>query len=228
MAHTWLEAYDSWLAWSKAVLGQAEGHLAWSAYYRAVGDADRAYLRAEQALARAAEPRQPLALLAAHRLLGELDTIAGRYADSATHLEEALALSKACAAPYERALTLLAQAEWHAATEDCGTALTLLDEARSIWEPLGATRTLARADDLSAQCRVSVAPASSSAYPAGLSEREVAVLRLIASGKSNREIGAVLFLSPRTIERHITNAYRKIDARGKADATAYVLRHHLA
>jgi DNA-binding NarL/FixJ family response regulator len=54
------------------------------------------------------------------------------------------------------------------------------------------------------------------------------VLRLIASGKSNREIGAELFVSPRTIERHITNAYRKINAHGKADATAYVLGHHLA
>ena len=40
-----------------------------------------------QALAHATEPRQPLALLAAHRLLGELDTDAGRYADAATHLD---------------------------------------------------------------------------------------------------------------------------------------------
>ena len=65
------------------------------------------------------------------------------------------------------------------------------------------------------------------AYPAGLSEREVEVLRLIADGSSNREIAEQLVLSVRTVERHITNIYGKIGARGKADATAYALRHDL-
>ena len=51
------------------------------------------------------------------------------------------------------------------------------------------------------------------------------MLALIAAGKSNQEIGDALHLSVRTVERHITNLYTKIDARGKADATAYYLRH---
>jgi DNA-binding NarL/FixJ family response regulator len=50
------------------------------------------------------------------------------------------------------------------------------------------------------------------------------VLRLIASGRSNREIADELVLSVRTVERHITNLYGKISARGKADATAFALR----
>jgi DNA-binding NarL/FixJ family response regulator len=226
-ARTWLDAHDRWLAWSGSVLWQAEGKLTWSAYHRAAGELDLAYHLATEALARATEPRQPLALLAAHRLLGELDTSAGRYDAAAAHLDEALALSTSCAAPYERALTLLAQAEWHAASGNREDAQALLDEVRATCVPLGAARALAQADALTARWRVGSPPGSSRAYPAGLTEREVAVLRLIASGKSNREIGAELFVSPRTIERHITNAYRKIDARGKADATAYVLRHHL-
>ncbi len=57
--------------------------------------------------------------------------------------------------------------------------------------------------------------------------REVEVLCLIAQGKSNREIADVLLLSVRTVERHITNIYAKIGARGRADATAYVLSHNL-
>jgi DNA-binding NarL/FixJ family response regulator len=61
-----------------------------------------------------------------------------------------------------------------------------------------------------------------------LTEREVDVLRLIAAGRSNREIADELILSVRTVERHITNLYGKIDARGKADATAYALGHGLA
>jgi DNA-binding NarL/FixJ family response regulator len=64
-------------------------------------------------------------------------------------------------------------------------------------------------------------------YPDGLSEREVDVLRLIAGGSSNREIASELVISVRTVERHITNIYGKIGARGKADATNYALRQSL-
>jgi hypothetical protein len=70
-ARAWLEAHDRWLAWSGAVLGQAEGQLAWAANHRAAGDVLLAHDAAEHALVRATDPRQPLALLAAHRLLGE-------------------------------------------------------------------------------------------------------------------------------------------------------------
>jgi DNA-binding CsgD family transcriptional regulator len=61
-----------------------------------------------------------------------------------------------------------------------------------------------------------------------LTQREVEVLRLLASGESNREISNRLVISLRTVERHITNIYGKIGARGKADATVYALRHLLA
>jgi DNA-binding NarL/FixJ family response regulator len=61
----------------------------------------------------------------------------------------------------------------------------------------------------------------------GLTARELEVLRLVASGRSNREIAEELILSVRTVERHVTNLYAKIGARGKADATAYAFRHRL-
>ena len=62
----------------------------------------------------------------------------------------------------------------------------------------------------------------------GLSRREVEVLRLLALGLSNRQIAQALYLSPRTVQRHVANAYLKIGAHNKAEATAYVLRHRLA
>jgi len=65
-------------------------------------------------------------------------------------------------------------------------------------------------------------------HVAGLTSREAEVLRLVARGQSNKEIAAELVLSVRTVERHITNLYGKIDARGKADATAYAIHHGLA
>ena len=137
-ARAWLEAHDRWLAWGDAVLGRAEGALGWAQYHRAAGGPILAREHAERALARASEPRQPLALLAAHRSLGELDTAARRYADAAHQLDQALALAEACAAPYERALTLLALSELRAATGNREEARALLDETRAILAPLEA------------------------------------------------------------------------------------------
>jgi DNA-binding CsgD family transcriptional regulator/pimeloyl-ACP methyl ester carboxylesterase len=64
--------------------------------------------------------------------------------------------------------------------------------------------------------------------PGGLTTREREVLSLIAAGESNLEIAARLGLSVHTIERHAANVYAKIDARGRADATAWALPHGLA
>ena len=62
----------------------------------------------------------------------------------------------------------------------------------------------------------------------GLSPRELEVLRLVAAGESNSQIARRLGLSTHTVERHVANLYRKIGARGRADATAYALRNGLA
>jgi len=62
----------------------------------------------------------------------------------------------------------------------------------------------------------------------GLSPRELEVLRLVAAGESNAQIARRLGLSTHTVERHVANLYRKIGARGRADATAYALRSGLA
>jgi pimeloyl-ACP methyl ester carboxylesterase/DNA-binding CsgD family transcriptional regulator len=62
----------------------------------------------------------------------------------------------------------------------------------------------------------------------GLSPREVEVIRLVAAGESNGQIAASLGLSINTVERHVSNAYRKIDARGRAEATAWAIRNGIA
>jgi len=66
------------------------------------------------------------------------------------------------------------------------------------------------------------------APPAGLSPREIEVLCLLASGRTNKEIAVELVLSVRTVERHTLHIYEKIGARGRADAVAFALRHGLA
>jgi pimeloyl-ACP methyl ester carboxylesterase/DNA-binding CsgD family transcriptional regulator len=62
----------------------------------------------------------------------------------------------------------------------------------------------------------------------GLSPRETEVLRLLAGGDTNGQIAARLGLSINTVERHVVNLYRKIDARGRAEATAWAIRNGVA
>jgi DNA-binding CsgD family transcriptional regulator len=225
-AREWLVAHDRWLAWSGAINGQSEGHHLWARYYRLTGDVHQARQHAEEGLAHAAAPRQPLALLAAHRLLGELATDAGRLADAAHHLDASLALADACAAPYERALTMLALAELRTAAGDAGEARTLLAAARATFVALGAQPALARADALAA--RLDASQVTSPTYPAGLSAREVEVLRLIADGLSNADIAERLFLSTRTVQVHVAHILQKTGAENRAGAAAFALRHGLA
>lgn len=226
-ALAWLEGHERWVAWSGAVLGQVERHVGWSRYHRASGDPSVAYEHATQALAHASAPRQPLALIAAHRLLGELETDAGRFDDASGHLTAALSLADACQAPYERISTLLAIAALRAATGDDAAARNLLDEVRAVCTLLGAKPALAQADALAARLAPPAHPAPP-AYPAGLSAREVEVLRLVAAGMSNRDIAEALFLSKRTVQVHVAHILAKTDTGNRAAAAAFALRQGLA
>ncbi len=65
-------------------------------------------------------------------------------------------------------------------------------------------------------------------HPEGLTMREVGVLRLLAGGKTNKEIAEELVLSVSTVERHVANIYAKIGVRGRVEATAYALRRGIS
>jgi non-specific serine/threonine protein kinase len=79
--------------------------------------------------------------------------------------------------------------------------------------------------------RADVSPRATAAAervsPHGLTERELEVLRLLAAGRSNREIGDALFISPATAARHVANIYVKLDVESRAEATAFAHRHKL-
>ena len=65
------------------------------------------------------------------------------------------------------------------------------------------------------------------AYPDGLTEREVDVLKLIAAGRSNREIGDELFISINTVARHVNNTFSKTGSVIRADAATYAASHNI-
>jgi DNA-binding NarL/FixJ family response regulator len=106
--------------------------------------------------------------------------------------------------------------------DDARAAREHLGKAAAAYRQFGAEYHAERAEALALESKPG---RTAVARPAGLTEREIEILQLIADGRTNAEIAEALVLSVRTVERHITNAYAKIDARGKADATAFVLKH---
>jgi DNA-binding NarL/FixJ family response regulator len=102
--------------------------------------------------------------------------------------------------------------------DDEGAALEL-DAARGVFTELGALPDLARLDAFAQQ-----APA---ARPHGLTGREMQVLRLVATGKTNKAIAAALYVSEKTIDRHVSNIFVKLDVPSRAAATAFAYQHHL-
>lgn len=70
--------------------------------------------------------------------------------------------------------------------------------------------------------------AAAAQVTATLTRRELEVLGLLAQGLSNKEMAGVMWLSDRTVERHITSLYRKIGVARRSEATAFALRHGIA
>ena len=80
-----------------------------------------------------------------------------------------------------------------------------------------------------AEVRAALAEAGEAvALPDGLTARQAGVLRLLASGLSNKEIAGQLYLSPATVERHLATVYRKLGVAGRVEATRYAMAHGLA
>jgi len=92
------------------------------------------------------------------------------------------------------------------------------DAARAVFRDLGATPDLERLGGTSAV---------RSAQPFGLTPRELEVLRLVASGRTNRAIADQLFLSEKTVDRHVSNLFTKLDVSTRAAATAFAYQHKL-
>jgi len=227
LARAWLAAHDRWLAWSGAVVGHAEGRLGWAAYQRAAGAIALAREHAAAALADASDPRQPLALLAAHRTLGELATVGAQHREATSQLAAALALADDCAAPYERALTLLASADLHRTTGAYPAARATLADARTILVELAARPALARADQLAARLAVAPVP-QAPAVPFGLTAREAEVLRLLAEGLTDPQIADRLFVSRHTVNAHTKALYGKLGVNTRAAAARRAADHGLA
>lgn len=132
-----------------------------------------------------------------------------------------VALRSACMAwrdlqlPYDVARARFQLGLAYRAVGDDDAAELEFDGARATFKLLGASVDLARIG--------SIAPAESSV----LTQRECQVLRLVAAGRTNREIAAELVISEHTVSRHLQNMYMKLGVTSRAAATAYAYEHHL-
>ena len=102
-----------------------------------------------------------------------------------------------------------------------------LEAAQEIFEKLGAAPAAARVAMLTAQVSQQGSQRDSLRAGAGLTGREIEVLRLVATGAKNRTIAGRLRISEKTVARHVSNIFTKLDLSSRAAATAYAYTHKL-
>jgi DNA-binding NarL/FixJ family response regulator len=159
-----------------------------------------------------------LRAMAAHAtgatLLAEGD---GRAALSA--LRKAWTAWQGIEAPYEAARARVLIGLACRALGDDDTAQIELATARWVFQQLGAAPDVARVEGLSRS--------GAAGAPGGLTAREIEVLRLVAEGRTNREIAKALTLSDHTVRRHLQNIFNKIGVSSRAAATAFAFQRDL-
>jgi DNA-binding NarL/FixJ family response regulator len=170
---------------------------------------------------------------AASRYLGMLAATMARWDEAEQHFQEALAMNTRTGArpwlahaQHNYAAMLLARGQ----PEDQTQAMTLLEKALATARALGMraleARITARLSPLTPSPLATALPNQWDS-PDGLSQREVEVLRLVAAGKSNREIADTLCISLNTVATHVRNILTKTGTANRTEAAAYALRQGL-
>ena len=183
----------------------------------AAGDLPTARAAADELAGLAGDADAPLLHAVAAHAQGAVLLAEGDARAALATLRRAWTAWQEMEAPYEaaRVRVLVGLACRQLGDED--TAAMELDAARWVFQELDAAPELARVEQLSR----AAAPKAAG----GLSTREVQVLALVAAGNSNRAIAAELFLSEKTVERHVSNIFTKLGVGSRTAAAAYAFEH---
>jgi ATP/maltotriose-dependent transcriptional regulator MalT len=186
----------------------------------AANDVSGAHEAADDLSRIAAELPAPFLKAAAAHATGAVRIAEGDFRGGIESLRDALSFWQALDAPFEVARARVLMAIAHRELGDRDTASMELDASREAFEALGAATELARIAGLSVDAPLKRDDA--------VTDRELQVLRLIARGKTNRAIAESLGISEKTVARHVSNIFLKLDLSSRAAATAYVYEHDLA
>ena len=185
----------------------------------AVGRVEDARIAAEELAGIAEDLDSPLLKAVSGQAQGAVLLAGGEAGSAHLVLGHAAAAFRELGAPYDAARTRLLIGLSCRATGDEVTAQLEIDAAKSVFRELGAAPDLLRAEELAL---------IATSRPAGqLTARELEVLRHVAVGKSNRAVADDLFLSEKTVARHLSNIFTKLGVSSRSAATAYAHKHNL-
>jgi DNA-binding CsgD family transcriptional regulator len=182
-------------------------------------DVEAARAAADELAQLALERDVPLLWAMAAQAGGRVSLAEGDARTALAAARRAWSLWQELDAPYEAARARVVVALACRALGDEDAARMELDAAGQVFERLAAGPDLARVEALTG-----LAPGRAGG---GLTAREVEVLRLVATGRTNRAIAAELFLSEKTVARHLSNMFTKLGVSSRAAATAYAYQHDL-
>ena len=174
------------------------------------------------------ECNQVLTVPSVHRVLGLLAATFSRFPEAAEHFEEALRFCRHADYRPELAWSCCDYADallQRNGTGDREKAMSLLDESLAISTELGMRPLMERVDGLN-QLLDSM-PSKGLVYPDGLTPREVDVLKIVATGKTDREVAEELFISVGTVNTHVKSILNKTGSSNRTEATAYAVQRGL-
>jgi DNA-binding CsgD family transcriptional regulator len=170
--------------------------------------------------------RAPLVRAMAARALGAVLLAEGDARAALTSLRQAWTNWQGLEAPFEAAQTRVLIGRACRALGDEATAQIEFEAARGVFDELGASPDVERVNAES-QPPVATPAARGPENTAGLTAREIEVLHLVAAGMSNRAIADALVISEKTVARHVSNIFLKLDVSSRSAATAYAYEHGL-
>jgi DNA-binding CsgD family transcriptional regulator len=183
----------------------------------AVGDVDAADAAAVELGEIAARYVSPGFAAAAAQASGMVQLARGQAGGALPALRRACRSWLDLDAPYETARVRMLLAQAYLALGDADAATLELDAATAALAALGAAVDIRRADQLR----------GTPGLPAGLTAREAEVLARVAAGGSNRDIATALFISEKTVARHLSNIFDKLGVSSRTEAAAFAFTHGL-
>jgi ATP/maltotriose-dependent transcriptional regulator MalT len=202
-------------------------------------------------------PSAPLAQAGLLAALVEAEVAIGEPDRADTAAQELATVAEQSGSPYLEAIAASCGGLVRLAKDEVAEALPLLRRARTLLHDLGMPYEVARVrgtigaalrragDEATALLELRAAQTTferlgaawdaaetrrvldSAPSPAPLTPRELEVLRLVAQGRTNRQIAAALVISEHTVARHLGNIFAKLDVNSRAAATAYAYEHHV-